>query len=330
MADVGDRITDTRNADRPNTASVASTRAAGGTSLTCDDLTGWPTASKVHFVTYQVDTNSDALPATQLDCTGIVSGSSIGSLEVIDGTDAGNTVGDVVEMLPTAAWGQDLADALTEEHDRTGAHTDIAPDSVTTDSLQEATASGLAVKDSSGNEYILFEKTASAVNQISIKNAAASSNPQIKATGGDTNIGLNFTAKGTGLALGFTNFWAKQQDLGTSSSSVTGCPFAPKAVLAINGQSSASAIYSNIGYALLSAADGTTIIQGSNAGAMSDATGGAGSLDSTSAAFTKSSTAGAADYRALVSAFTSDGFSYTVTQSSATSADRTFHLIFIG
>lgn len=122
MADTTDKITDTRNTDRPNTASVASGRAAGGTSLSCDDLTGWPTASKVHFVTYQVDTNSNPISSTQLDCSGIVSGNNINSLTVIDGDDSGNTVGDIVEMLPTSAWGQDLADALTAEHNRNGTH----------------------------------------------------------------------------------------------------------------------------------------------------------------------------------------------------------------
>lgn len=101
---------------------MSSVRASGGTTLACDDLIGWPTASKVHFVTYQVDTNSDPLPATQLDCSGIVSGNTINSFTVIDGTDSGNSVGDVVEMLPTSAWGQDLADAVSAEHSRTGTH----------------------------------------------------------------------------------------------------------------------------------------------------------------------------------------------------------------
>lgn len=50
---------------------------------------------------------------------------------MVDGSDNGNSVGDVVEMLPTAAWGQDLADALTAEHKRSGAHSSITADSLT-------------------------------------------------------------------------------------------------------------------------------------------------------------------------------------------------------
>jgi len=121
-ASTSDKITDVRNAARPNSARASAPRSAGGTTLSCDNLTGWPTASKVHFVTYQIDSLSNPVAGTQLDCYGIVSGNSIGSITVVDGTDTGNSVNDVVEMLPTAAWGQDLTDGLTAEHARTGAH----------------------------------------------------------------------------------------------------------------------------------------------------------------------------------------------------------------
>lgn len=120
MASLTDKVTDTRNAARPNSARATGTRASGGSSLACDNLAGWPTASKVHFVTYQVDSSSNPVAGTQLDCYGIVSGNSIGSFTVVDGTDTGNVVGDYVEMLPTAAWGQDLSDALTSTHNRSG------------------------------------------------------------------------------------------------------------------------------------------------------------------------------------------------------------------
>ena len=121
MADMTDKITDVRNAQRPNSARVSTARSANGTNLACNDLSGWPTASKVHFVTYAIDTNSDPIGSTQLDCAGIVSGNTITNLEVLDGVDGGNSVGEVVEMLPTASWGQDLADALSVAHERTGA-----------------------------------------------------------------------------------------------------------------------------------------------------------------------------------------------------------------
>lgn len=131
-ASVNDRITDTRNGARPNSARATGTRAAGATSLACDSLSGWPTASKVHFVTYQIDTSSNPVSGTQLDCYGIVSGNSITSFTVVDGTDNGNSANDVVEMLPTAAWGQGLSDGILTQHNRDGTHSVITATSLNT------------------------------------------------------------------------------------------------------------------------------------------------------------------------------------------------------
>ncbi len=148
MANVTDKITDTRNAARPASTTVSSSRSVGGGTLACASLTGWPTASKVHFVTYQIDSNSNPIAGTQLDCYGIVSGSNIGSFTVVDGTDNGNSIGDVVQMLPTAAWGQDLADALTSQHSRAGAHVSITnTGGLTTDTLTVTSGSTLPAGD---------------------------------------------------------------------------------------------------------------------------------------------------------------------------------------
>jgi hypothetical protein len=54
------------------------------------------------------------------------------------------------------------------------------------------------INDDSGNEQIVFQKTASAVNQFDVTNAATGNAPNLSATGGDTNIDLNITPKGTG------------------------------------------------------------------------------------------------------------------------------------
>jgi hypothetical protein len=57
------------------------------------------------------------------------------------------------------------------------------------------------INDSNGNEEIIFTTTASAVNEITIANAAAGNRPNISVTGDDTNIGLSVSTKGTGLIL---------------------------------------------------------------------------------------------------------------------------------
>jgi hypothetical protein len=57
---------------------------------------------------------------------------------------------------------------------------------------------GGAIEDDSNNEYVKFVKTATAVNEVSVTNAAASGAPEISATGDDTDIDLKLTPKGSG------------------------------------------------------------------------------------------------------------------------------------
>jgi hypothetical protein len=55
-----------------------------------------------------------------------------------------------------------------------------------------------SINDTNGNELIGITATASAVNEITVANAATGNNPVISATGSDTNIGITLTPKGTG------------------------------------------------------------------------------------------------------------------------------------
>lgn len=54
------------------------------------------------------------------------------------------------------------------------------------------------IKDGNGNELLIFNTTASAVNELTFNNAATGNNPRFQATGGDSNIGIDLLAKGTG------------------------------------------------------------------------------------------------------------------------------------
>lgn len=58
--------------------------------------------------------------------------------------------------------------------------------------------SGNFIGDENANEQIKFATTASAVNEITVTNAATGNNPAISATGGDTNVGITLTPKGIG------------------------------------------------------------------------------------------------------------------------------------
>jgi hypothetical protein len=54
------------------------------------------------------------------------------------------------------------------------------------------------INDNNGNEEIIFTTTASAVNELTIANAATGNAPEIAATGDDTDIDLRLNTKGTG------------------------------------------------------------------------------------------------------------------------------------
>ena len=54
------------------------------------------------------------------------------------------------------------------------------------------------IADANGNELVIFTTTASAVNEITVANAAASGHPAITTTGSDTNINLVLSPKGSG------------------------------------------------------------------------------------------------------------------------------------
>ena len=54
------------------------------------------------------------------------------------------------------------------------------------------------IDDSNGNEEIIFTTTASAVNELTVANAATGNNPNVSASGSDDNVGINLTPKGTG------------------------------------------------------------------------------------------------------------------------------------
>jgi hypothetical protein len=60
--------------------------------------------------------------------------------------------------------------------------------------------SGNSINDENDLEQIKFSTTASAINEFTVKNAAAGNAPDLQATGDDTNIDLNLTPKGIGRA----------------------------------------------------------------------------------------------------------------------------------
>ena len=162
--------------------------------ITLSSVAGLPTDTEITLTFDRVDQNGDALPAADMErITGIIVDSNFTAYtRAIEGTERAHLSGCVIEYIPCEQDQNDLIDGLLVEHLQTGRHSLTSP-KVTT-----------SINDSNGNEIIKTPATASAVNELTITNAATGNAPVISATGGDTNIDLNITPKGTGM-VGLTN-----------------------------------------------------------------------------------------------------------------------------
>lgn len=182
---------------RPVATTLSAQKLVGATSCTVQATTGWATDTIVHGIMYRVDASNNKVAGSQIDWKGIVSGTSITNFSVTAGTDDTYEVGTVVELSPTASWGTKIAEGMLVEHKQTGAHGDVTADSVTVANNIKV-ADTKSIVDGNSNELIKFSQTASAVNEVTVKNAATANAPQIQASGGDTNIDVSILGKGTG------------------------------------------------------------------------------------------------------------------------------------
>ena len=76
------------------------------------------------------------------------------------------------------------------------------------------------IGDENGNEQIIFQTTASAVNELEITNAATGKDVGLAVTGTDTNVGLSISTKGTGKIAFNDLAYIPQQALTSSSNAV--------------------------------------------------------------------------------------------------------------
>ena len=198
---MADKFKKTFNSANPVTTFVTSPRSGGATTIACDSLTGWPTSTEVDFITYQLSTDGVTPVAnTQIDWVGTVSGSNIINITRKAGaSDTGNSVNDVVQAMPTGTWANDLITGILVEHTQAGLHAIGSSSTLTSPKVITS------LNDTNGNELIKVTATGSAVNELTIANAATGNGPTISATGGDTNVDINIAPKGTGQVKGLVN-----------------------------------------------------------------------------------------------------------------------------
>lgn len=130
-----DKIRKASSSGRAIATSLSSPKVAGSDTAELSAATGWNTETGVDVVIYRKDNDGKKDPATQTDWVGVLSGTTVDDMVLKAGTEpTGGYPADsltVVICSPTAAWANDLADALLNEHKQTGAHENITTDSIT-------------------------------------------------------------------------------------------------------------------------------------------------------------------------------------------------------
>jgi hypothetical protein len=156
---------------------------ASDTALTPNNITSIPTDTGVSFVIDRVDSSGTATPSKRELMTGVVSGATIASLQRGEqGTTAqAHLANAVIEFVNSGEMWNDLIDFLFQDHSNPGGN-------------------HKTLTDDSGNEWLERDATASAVNQVKIKNNITTKRPKVYVGGDDTNTWLDVDGKGTGGA----------------------------------------------------------------------------------------------------------------------------------
>lgn len=158
------------------TTTLASTIGSGAATVPLNSVTGYTNGDTVVMVVEPGNaTNKQAF-------TGVVDTAGVQITNVVwtEGTNTTHTAGaTVVDYVAATHMGM-VSKGLLRDHNQSGYHKTL--------------------NDDNGNEWLKQTSVASAVNEVTLANAATGTHPSMSATGGDTNIDLKMTGKGTGKA----------------------------------------------------------------------------------------------------------------------------------
>ena len=154
-----------------------------GETITLASVSGLPTDTEMTLTFNRIDGDGVVNTSTEMErITGTIVGSALTSFtRGTDGsTEQAHSAGTVIEYIFNSQDYNDMVDGILAEHNQDGTH-----------DMDE-------IVDSNSNEVVKFAEVASAVNEITVTNAATGDASLISATGGDSNIDLNLIPKGTG------------------------------------------------------------------------------------------------------------------------------------
>jgi hypothetical protein len=188
----------------PGTATTLSAPGytAGGTTITVGSTSNWPTTTGTIFAIDEieiVDGKEVQIQNSYNEFEGTVdTATTITNVNWVDGDgDRNYSAGSSTRVyIPVSAERENrLARGMAVSHSQDG---HIATTGVATFTDHIDMADGKAIRDGNDNEVIKISQTASAVNEITVKNAATGNGAEIQATGGDTDIDIELVPKGAG------------------------------------------------------------------------------------------------------------------------------------
>lgn len=171
------------------TTTTAGSVSSGAVTVTLNSVAGYTNGEPVVLVIDPTDA------AKKQTFTGIVdtAGVQITSVVWTAGTNQTHALGATVVDYATATHISMMSKGMKVGHEQTGAHKASLP--LTTPQITTS------INDSNGNEIIKTPATASAVNEITVTNAATGNPSKITATGGDANVSMIIDAQGTGVVI---------------------------------------------------------------------------------------------------------------------------------
>jgi len=198
------------SAENGFTTTLASTISSGAATVPLNSVAGYANGEVVVFIVDPSDLSKKQSFTGTVDTSGV----QITGVVWTSGTNQTHTAGATVVDYVDAAHISMVSKGLLVGHNQDGTHKTSLP--LTTPQITTS------INDSNGNEVIKTPATASAVNEITVTNAATGNAPVVSATGGDTNIDLKLAPKGTGvLQLQGYNGWSPGSGTWTYASSTT-------------------------------------------------------------------------------------------------------------